>query len=134
MDGRVPTRLTAREGRKFGLTVGAAFVALGLLLGWRGAAAAATASAVAGGVLVAAGVLVPTRLGPVQRAWMRFGLLLSKVTTPIVMAILYFVMFMPMGLVMRLAGRNPLRRRLVNDSYWVAREPGRTRGDLARQF
>lgn len=45
------------------------------------------------------------------RAWMRFGLLASRVMTPLVLGIVYFGMIAPMALVMRLMGKDPMRRK-----------------------
>ena len=54
----------------------------------------------------------PPWLRPIYRGWMRFGLLASRVVTPLVLGIVYFVMISPMALVMRLLGKDPLQRTL----------------------
>jgi hypothetical protein len=59
-------------------------------------------------VLGAWGLIAPASLNPVYRGWMRFGLLLNRVVSPIVLGIVFFVVLTPMGWLMRLAGRNPL--------------------------
>ena len=64
------------------------------------------------GILVAAGLFAPMVLQPVYRLWMRFGLLLSKITTPLILGIVFFLVIMPMGLVMRLMGHDPMSRKL----------------------
>ena len=48
------------------------------------------------------------------------------------MGIVYFLVLMPVGLLMRLFGRNPIRHRTMNDSYWFARSEAR--GDMTNQF
>ena len=130
-----PARLSPAEGRKFGVPVGIAFALLGLILAWR---ERVTASQVVGAIglgLILAALLIPTRLGPVQRAWMGLAMLLSRVTTPILMGVVFFLVITPTGLVMRLLGRNPMVRRSVGDSYWVRRPEGvGRRSDLERQF
>jgi hypothetical protein len=115
--------LTPAEGRKFGLTVGGAFLVLGAILQWRGRASASTVCLAGGAALALAGLAVPTALAPVYRGWMGFAHLLSKVTTPIFMGVVYFLVITPMSLLMRLFGRHPLVHRPMNDSYWVRREP-----------
>ncbi|MGB5737174.1 MAG: SxtJ family membrane protein, partial [Thiohalocapsa sp.] len=57
--------------------------------------------------------------------WMRFGFAISRVTTPLILSLVFFLVFMPAGLIMRIAGHDPMRRRLSadSDSY---REPSRT--------
>ena len=86
-------------------------------------------------MLVLAGLIVPRALGPVERAWMGFALLLSKVTTPIFMGIVYFVVVAPIGLVMKLLRRNPLKLAEVDGSFWASRSNEATkRGGMHRQF
>jgi len=127
--------LTAEEGRKFGSTVGAAFLALSGLLWWRGRHSAALVFMALGSVLVLAGLGVPARLGPVYRAWMGLAHLLSRVTTPIFMGIVYFLVLTPTSGIMRLFGKNPIRRPLLEGSFWV-RRPARDgqRGTMEHQF
>jgi hypothetical protein len=132
---RVRARLTASEGRRFGLTVGIAFLALAGVLLWRGRETAGVVSAAIGIPLAVAALVVPTRLGPVERAWMRLALLISKVTTPVFMGIVYFLVLTPMALVMRMTGRNPLRHRPAEDGYWVRRATsGEGRGGMTKKF
>ena len=111
---------TRAEGRQFGFTVGAAFLVLALISSWRGHDTARVVLGVLGASLLLAGLVAPTRLGPVNRAWMALAHAISKVTTPIFMGLVYFVVIMPAGVVMRLFGRNPLRHRAIQDSYWAS--------------
>jgi hypothetical protein len=109
MAGRVPARLTAgaytaAQGRKFGLTVGLAFAALGGALAWRGRPTASTVLFALGGALVLAGLVVPASLGPVERAWMGLAHRISKVTTPIFMGVVYFLVMTPAGVLRRRFG------------------------------
>ena len=129
-----PARLTPADGRRFAFAVGGALLVLAAIAVWRGGRIGPWILGPAGAVLVGAGVTVPTRLGPVQRVWMAFAVAMSKVTTPIVMGVLYFVVITPVGLVMRLFGHNALTRSRTPTSVWVRRAPGVRRGDLERQF
>jgi hypothetical protein len=128
----IPARLTAAEGRKFGLTVGLAFLVLAAVLWWRGREIPMFALGGLGLALVAVGLVLPTQLGPVQRAWMGFAHLLSKVTTPVFMGMVFFVVLTPIGILMRLFGRNPIRHQAVNQSYWAGRSAAR--GGMTNQF
>jgi hypothetical protein len=130
----VSARLTAAEGRRFGLTLGGAFVALGAVLWWRGRAAAPLVTAL-GLVLVTAALLLPTHLAPVQRAWMALGAAISRITTPIFLGIVYFGAILPIGLLLRARGGNPLTRQRAPTTCWVPR-PARARSpsDMERQF
>ena len=138
MADAVSARLTAhasrRELRSFALSVGGAFLALAALLSWRGRPNAALVLVVAGAILVAVGVAAPTRLGPVYRAWMTLALAMSRVTTPILMGLVYFGVLTPTGLVMRLFGRRPLPGARPAATVWVDRPAGARRSDLRRQF
>ncbi len=82
------------------------------------------ALAVAGLFLVAA-LVRPVLLAPLNRLWLRFGLLLHRVVNPIVMGFLFFAVVTPVGLLMRMTGKDPLRLRPDPraKSYWIAREP-----------
>lgn len=133
METGIPARLTRAEGRRFGLLVGGAFLLLGTIVRWRGHPTAAVVLWSIGGALVAGGLVVPGSLGPVYRGWMKLALMLSKVTTPIFMGLIYFGLFTPFGAVRRLFGRNTLVRPR-GDSFWVDRASPARRSDLQRQF
>src|SRR5207248_1340732 len=111
MEARVPARLTAAQGRKFGVTVGLAFLVLGSIAAWRGKQRTSMVMLTLGGLLLAGGLIVPTSLGPVERAWMGVAHLISKVTTPIFMGVVYFVVLTPTGFIRRLTGGSPIARR-----------------------
>ena len=125
-------RLTAGEGRRFGISVGLAFLALAAVLWWRDHRTVAAGAAIAGGLLVIAGAVLPRHLGPVHSAWMRLALAISKITTPVLMAIVYFAVITPMGLIRRALGKNALVTREAG-TRWVSRAE-QPRSDLRRQF
>lgn len=133
METRVPARLSAAEGRRFGVTVGSAFLALSLLLWWRGYDTARAVTGAAAAIFLIGGLLLPARMGPLYRAWMRFGLALSKVTTPIFMGIIFFLVITPFGVVARAVGHRPLEPK-ASDSLWRPRPEGDRRSNLQRQF
>jgi len=123
--------LSSAEGRRFALTVGMAFSVLGSLAWWRGRHTVAMVLVGVGASLIVAGLVVPGKLGPVYRAWMSFAEALSKVTTPIFLGIVYYFPITVTGLVMRLIGRNPMKRKDIEGSYWVTSDQS---SDLHRQF
>ena len=55
-------------------------------------------------------IVAPSSLAPVYRGWMRFGMLLSKITTPIVLTVLFLITILPGALLMRLFHKDPMRR------------------------
>jgi hypothetical protein len=65
----------------------------------------------------------PGRLAPLNRAWFRLSIALSKIVAPVIMLLLFVLAFVPMGYFMR-RSRDPLirRRRPDRRSYWVERE------------
>ena len=133
MEAGIPARLTPAEGRKFAFTVGAAFFVLAALTWWRDRELPMRVFGSLAAVLFIAGAVVPGRLGPVHSAWMGLAHTISKVTTPIFMGIVYFVVLTPIGLAMRLAGRRPMRHKEQDGGFWRA-APSGGRADLERQF
>src|SRR6266498_465184 len=101
-------RLTSAEGRRFAFTLAAAFAVLGGIAAWRGRERAAVVFAVVAGLFFLAGLVAPSRLGPVERAWMGLARVISKVTTPLFMGIIYFVVLTPTGLIRRAVSRRTL--------------------------
>ncbi|MCZ8312787.1 MAG: SxtJ family membrane protein [Magnetospirillum sp.] len=86
---------------------------------------------------LAAALLVPRILAPLNRLWMKFALLLYAVMNPLTMALLFFLVVTPIGVVMRLAGKDFLRKRLEPDapSYWLPRDPpGPAPDSMKQQF
>ena len=67
----------------------------------------------------------PQVLGPLNRLWLKFGLLLHKVVTPVILGLLFFVTITPIGLLARACGKDFLRLRLDRSakSYWIERAP-----------
>lgn len=134
MAAGIPARLTRAEGRRFGLTVGGAFLVLSAIMWWRGHQTVLAVTFTLGTALVLAALVLPGRLGPVYRGWMAFGLALSKITTPILMGAMFFIVVTPIGLVRRLFGGNNLVPRRSASSFWHDRAAGSRRGDLKHQF
>ena len=131
----IPAGLTSREGRRFGLTLGSAFLVFGGLAYWRGAPTTASVFAAFAGALILAGLTIPTFLGPVERGWMAAAHAMSRVTTPIVMAAMYLLVVTPVGLARRMFGGNPLSHLRTRHGYWKPRPEGRRRGwSMRRQF
>jgi hypothetical protein len=133
LEGRIRARLSRSEGRRFGLTVGAAFLVLAGLSFWRGHSLVPTVLATIGGAMVLGGLLLPGHMSPVYHRWMGLAHAISKVTTPVFMSIVYYLVLTPAGLIMRLFGHRPLVAKQTDGGYWVAKEADR-HSDLSRQF
>ena len=126
-----------RELRKFGLVVGGVFSVLGLLLLARGRASAPWFLA-PGATLVSFGALWPTALKAVYLVWMSLAIVLGFAVSQVILTLVFFLVFAPLGLIARCAGKDFLSRKLDRqaDSYWVPRERrGRpSPADYERQF
>jgi len=124
------------SNRSVGLTFAVVFLLIGLLPLLRGQRAHVWGIALALTFAVVA-LIAPRLLGPLNRLWMRLGLLLHRIMSPIVLGIMFFAVIMPMGLVMRALRKDPLRLHFEPraDSYWVRRQPpGPQPKDLPEQF
>lgn len=115
------TKPTFRAEREFGLLVGAVLLLLGSWWLYRGHwPTIAKVFAGLGAVLILFGALFPQALVLPNRAWMGLAKWLSLITTPIFLGLVYFLVFMPIGVVKRWFGWDPLRRRApAASSYWV---------------
>lgn len=134
MANGIPAGLTPAEGRKFGLLVGGAFLAAGAVSWRRGHLTTAVVAAVLGGLLVIGGLAAPVRLEPVHRAWMGLAHAISKVTTPLVMAALWYLVLTPAGVLVRRFGHRPLVRSRGAVTYWHSRAPGQRQSALDHQY
>ena len=126
-----------RKGlRHFGIVTGAMFAGLfGLFFPWLLGLAFPIWPWIVLAVLGGLGLIVPEVLRPVYYGWMRFAILMSRITTPIILGILYYVIITPMALGMRLLGKDPLKRKYREDieSYRINSEI-RKPADLEKPF
>ena len=65
-------------------------------------------------------------MAPLNRAWMRFGLLLHKIVNPVIMGLVFFLTVTPTALIMRALGKDPLRRRLDKERDYLLDRQGPT--------
>jgi hypothetical protein len=124
------------SNRSFGFVFTAFFALVGAWSWWSGGGFAPWGFAIAAAVLVVA-LAVPRMLAPFNRAWMKLGELLHPVANFVVLGAIFLLIFVPVGLAMRLAGRDALRRRFdpAAKSYWIPRTPpGPDPSGLPNQF
>ena len=78
--------------------------------------------------------LAPKILTLPNKLWFKFGILLGSIIAPIVMAFVYFATVLPIGLIMRLSGKDLLNQKLDKNSksYWIERKE--TIGSMKNQF
>ncbi len=109
-------KLDAAGYRKFGLVTGAIVVVLfGLLIPWIFSFGYPKWPWILAGILAAWGLLAPTTLQPVYVGWMKFGHVMNWINTRLILGLLFYGIFLPFGLVMRLFGKDPMQRK-INES------------------
>jgi hypothetical protein len=93
------------------LTVGGVFAVLGALLLWRHRNVAAAVAFALGGPLLLLAAFFPAGLARPHRAWLAFARVLGRVNSAIFLFLTFFLVLTPMGFVLRLFGRDELKRR-----------------------
>jgi hypothetical protein len=129
-------QVQSSSDRSFGLVFAAVFLIVAFYPLVGGQAVRPWAMTVAG-IFLALALLIPKTLGPANRLWTKFGLLLHNIVSPLALGILFFLVVTPTGLLMRLFGKDPLRLRFdpAADSYWIQRNPpGPDAESLNNQF
>jgi hypothetical protein len=112
------------SNRKFGTTFALVFAFAAVYSYFRDAAAWPAALALLALLFGAATLIAPGWLEPLNNLWMRFGLLLGKIVSPIVLGLVFFLVITPVSWIARLRGRDALAIRKRNvPSYWVERQP-----------
>ena len=111
-----------KQARKTALVVGAMLVALAAFSLWRLHPLRAQVLGAAGALLLLIGLVAPSWARPFHRGWMTLAAGLGYVNSRIILGVMYYGVMTPIAFVMRLAGRDPLRRRgRAAGSYWIPR-------------
>jgi len=116
-------RSDTKELRNYGIVMAAALAVIGALLLWRGKEHYLVFFAVAAAFLLA-GLAAPVTLKPVYRAWITLGSLMGWVMTRVILIAAFVVLLAPIGLLLRLCGKDILDVRFKTagqDSYWKER-------------
>jgi|SRR5271170_2901599 len=110
--------------RSFGIVFGIFFVLVGLsplrahhpVRGWAFPVA---------GLFLAVAFLNPAWLRPLNKLWTKLGILMGRVVSPVITALLFYLVVTPTGLLFRLFGKDPLRLAFEPGakSYWIERKP-----------
>ncbi|MDD5454725.1 MAG: SxtJ family membrane protein [Candidatus Ratteibacteria bacterium] len=108
--------------KNFGLTMAIAFGAISVLLFLRYKYTLALYGLIISLIFFCVGLISPALLKPIYIAWMRFVLILSWINTRIILVILFYLIFTPMGLLIRLLGIDLLERKNRQKSYWKEKE------------
>jgi hypothetical protein len=110
--------------RKFGLTVGGAFLLFGGIRSYFHFGNVSIVLLGIGGALSVGGIVFPRALAPVEKWWMALAQVLAFINTRILLTVLFYLIITPIGLVTRMF-KDPLNRKLHDGSmsYWIRRQP-----------
>lgn len=116
-------RLTTRQARRVGLELGGLLlVVAGVLLRRGTRPALALAAGALGAALCALAAFRPAALQPLASRWMGQAARISRVTSPIVFAVIYLLVFTPMAWLRRTVGHSPIARDPAAETYWHRRD------------
>ena len=74
-------------------------------------------------IFLVLGIINSNILSPLNKLWFKFGILLGKIISPIIMGIIFFLVVTPIGLLMRLIGKDVLNLKYSNHkSYWIEKK------------
>lgn len=112
-----------RQLRSFGITLGIAFLIVAGVLYWRDIPGEVVVAGI-GGLLLVTGLIAPGLLRPLYKPWMALALVLGFIMTRVILTVIFVLLFIPIGLLMQLFGKDPLRRKLDPDAetYWISKE------------
>ncbi|MDA9464504.1 SxtJ family membrane protein [Bradyrhizobium sp. CCBAU 53415] len=119
--------------RRFGITMALVFAVIGCFSFYKRSSHAPIWLAVAA-IVIGVALWRPQSLASVNRAWLKLGLLMYRVVNPVVMAILFFGAIMPIGLTMRIFGKDFLNMRQDSsaETYWSTRSDPRPPSESMR--
>ncbi|MDO8662437.1 MAG: SxtJ family membrane protein [Candidatus Omnitrophota bacterium] len=114
--------LDKRLLKKFGVTMALVFLVISGLFFLRQRIGAAGAAAVLSFVFFIAGLIFSILLKPVYIIWMRFAFILGWINTRVILILLFYLVFTPVGLAMKLLKVDLLERKHKKESYWKKKE------------
>jgi hypothetical protein len=118
-------KITLGSNRKFGLAFGVLFAVMGFWPVVHQVGSPKWRLVVLSTATVAVALLRPHWLRPLNRAWFKLGLALSRIVNPVMMSILFFGAVAPLGWYLRRKGKDLLRLKMTSQAgtYWIEREP-----------
>jgi hypothetical protein len=130
-----PEEVQTASDRSFGILFSVVFLILGL---WplRHGMPVRTWMLVVSVALLLVALVLPRVLHPANIVWSRIGMLLHKVVNPLVTGLLFYLVFTPVGILLRMFGKDVLKlEKHAGDTYWIVRTPASSDpGSMTRQF
>ena len=121
---RPTSSINLPSNQKFGWFFAAVFTVAAAYAQWKGWNLVSLVTVIAAISFVAAALLSPQLLAPLNRLWYGLGMLLGKFVNPIVLGLIFFVLITPVSFATRLFGRDELKMKKRNvASYWTDRSP-----------
>ena len=125
--------------RRFGVAAGSALLLSGFCIWlWKASVLLPAGMGIAGAALAVVGLAAPRAVRPIEKAWMALAYALGRINTHVLLLIVFYGMFTPISLVLRLLGRDAMRRRWRDsrvETYWIPRDPhSPDRDGFRRQF
>ncbi len=117
------TKADKNKLREFALVMAAGFLAVSAIVLFRQRTNPFTCVLLAAGFAFL-GIFLPLALKPFYMAWMKLAFILSWINTRLILVIIFYLLFTPLGILMRLFGKDLLEKRIDRnkDSYWRKRE------------
>jgi cytochrome b subunit of formate dehydrogenase len=124
------------SNRKFGFFFSLVFLILAGYFWWTSVESLVACFIFLSGAFLLITLFKADLLLPLNRIWMRLGLVLGMIVSPVIMGIIFFGLFVPLGIMMRVFGRDELRLKTTSrPSHWRERSSEQTDGDaFKRQF
>lgn len=123
------------ELRRFGLMLGFVLTVLGFLPAFKGKNINPFLIIPALALLLLA-LTIPNLLSPLYRAWMRLGEVLGRISSFIILSVIFYFVLTPIGIVRRMLTRSSEKfaYKTNKDSYWIKRAPGNPKEEMKRPF
>lgn len=118
------------SNRKFGFFFSGVFLAIGVYFYVENSATASYSFGALCLLFLIVTLVKSDTLLPLNKLWMRFGLLLGMIVRPVVLGVIFFGLFTPISVLMRLFGRDELRLKFKQKaSHWIPRDSSTTQPD-----
>jgi hypothetical protein len=124
------------DWKKFGITMGIILAIIGFFLLWKKNNYFEYSFFLAVAFFIP-GLILPSLLKPVYKAWMALSVVMGFIMTRVIMVIIFYLIITPLGLIARITGKNFLDMKIDKNakSYWITREKTqKVKSDYERQF